>query len=128
MGRPKGSKNKSTIEKAASKLLGARRKSSKTSPKETYSGDVESEWGASEELLEVLAKHISNSSYIPASEKVKLPFQSPIMECQVCKDLFWSSYEGEMKYCKCGKSFVDATKHYVRASTCAKMTMKYKDV
>ncbi len=37
-----------------------------------------------------------------------------IIHCLLCDDKVWSRWEGEMKWCKCGKCAIDETSHYFR--------------
>lgn len=107
MGRPKGSLNKSTLAKMAKE------------------GQVKPET-VPEELPVVEEEPKKKKEEKRATTKEA--FMSPIFECQLCKDLIWSEHEGHMKYCGCGKSFVDATRYYVRATIAAKRTGEFKEV
>ncbi len=33
--------------------------------------------------------------------------------CSSCKDQVWSRYRHDMRYCKCGKSFIDGGRDYI---------------
>lgn len=42
------------------------------------------------------------------------PFIPTKMKCLHCNSVFWSEYPGHFASCKCGKSSVDETRHYMR--------------
>ena len=41
-------------------------------------------------------------------------FEPKPTQCRNCKDIIWSTYEGEFRSCKCGAISVDQTRHYSR--------------
>lgn len=124
MGRPKGSLNKSTIAKMA--------QATPVAPEDTPEPTIDSVMKAGdvgtpvsvERAEEALQKREARK----AARRAQKVFMSPIFECQLCKDLIWSEWEGHMKYCKCGRSFVDATRGYVRATIAAKRTGEFKEI
>jgi len=68
-----------------------------------------------EELL-LLAKEIAKQkAYSP-----KKAFESSPYQCPECLDIIQSKFPGEFVACKCGMSFVDETRHYVRVGGPAK--------
>ena len=57
--------------------------------------------------------------YFHRKDHQKLPRRSPfkakhILHCLLCDDKLWSRWEGEMKWCECGKCAIDETSHYYR--------------
>lgn len=38
------------------------------------------------------------------------------LRCLKCKDVVYSSFEGECKWCSCGAVAIDETGHYVRVN------------
>lgn len=47
-------------------------------------------------------------------DTTKKPFNPAKMQCVKCKDIIWSKHPGEWVQCKCGKSYVDQTRYYMR--------------
>lgn len=123
MGRPKGSRNKSTLERLAQEAKAAEAPQGPSLTSEMKAGDASTPVSV-ERAEEDLVKREARKE----ARRAQKVFMSPIFECQLCKDLIWSEWEGQMKYCKCERSFVDATRGYVRATIAARRTGEFKEI
>lgn len=123
MGRPKGSRNKSTLERLAQEA-----KPVEAAPEETVESVMQAGEATTPVSVERAEEALAKREARKAARRAQKVFMSPIFECQLCKDLIWSEWEGHMKYCKCERSFVDATRGYVRATIAAKRTGEFKEV
>lgn len=136
MGRPKGSKNKKTLLKEAiegtEKDLKAVAKKLKGPVKSVYSGE-EIDSGIEIEDTEQEKEDKGDAAvrrFEEMQEKRKnaKTFQSPVYKCQICGESVWSKSEGHMEYCGCKKTFVDATRGYVRCSLVGQRTGEFVEV
>lgn len=136
MGRPKGSKNKKTLLKEAiegtEKDLKAVAKKLKGPVKSVYSGEeIDSEIEIEDTEQEKEDKGdaaVRRFEEMKEKRKKDKTFQSPVYKCQICHEEVWSKSEGHMAYCSCKKTFVDATRGYVRCSLVGYRTGKFVEV
>lgn len=44
----------------------------------------------------------------------KMKVKVEAIKCKDCQDIVWSRHRHDMRYCKCGKCFIDGGRHYTR--------------